>query len=337
MKSKPIDLVVMWVDNNDPQWQQEKARYSVSDNADGTIYRYRDWDLMRYWFRGVEQFAPWINNLYFVTWGHTPEWLNPNHPKLHIVKHEDFIPKEFLPTFSANTIETNLHRIRGLSEKFVLMNDDVFFIDKTSPCDFFHNDTPKDTVALNVHCPQKSLISQYFCLNDTGIINEHFDFRQSIKSNIGKWLNPKNGFNVLRTLSLLPCPRFPGFWQHHLASAYLKSTLETVWEKEPEVLSLTCSHKFRETTDVNQWVFKEWQIASGNFSLRSHHFGKAFYIDRDGVQQTAPRMLKYILQQKGKLISINDGPMTDNEFSSLVQSLQQTFNKILPKKSSYEK
>lgn len=337
MKAEPIDLVVMWVDSNDPKWQLERSRYSTSNNADGTIYRYRDWDLMQYWFRGVEKFVPWINNLYFVTWGHTPEWLNLNHPKLHIIKHEDFIPQEFLPTFSANTIETNIHRIKGLSEKFILTNDDTFFINKTSPRDFFHNSVPKETIALNVHCPQKSLISQYFCINDVSIINEHFNFKQSIRSNINKWFSPKNGSNILRTISLLPCPRFPGFWQHHLANAYLKSTFTTVWAKEPEILSLTCSHKFRETTDVNQWLFKEWQIASGNISIRNHRFGKSFYIDRDGVQKTAPQIIKYISQQKGKLISINDGPMTNDEFRNIIKSLQHTFNKILPEKSSYEK
>ena len=31
--------------------------------------RYRDWDLLRYWFRGVERFAPWVRRIHFVTWG----------------------------------------------------------------------------------------------------------------------------------------------------------------------------------------------------------------------------------------------------------------------------
>ena len=92
----------MWVDGNDPEWQKEKNNYDKKDNADGSIVRYRDWDLLQYWFRGVEKFAPWVNKVYFITWGHLPKWLDTSNPKLVIVNHKDYIPEEYLPTFSAN-------------------------------------------------------------------------------------------------------------------------------------------------------------------------------------------------------------------------------------------
>ena len=53
-------------------------------------------------------------------------WLNDNHPKLHIVNHRDYIPEECLPTFGPNPLMLNLHRIPGLSDRFVLFNDDTF-------------------------------------------------------------------------------------------------------------------------------------------------------------------------------------------------------------------
>ncbi len=332
-----IDFVVMWVDGNDSKWQLEKQKYEVNKNADGSVYRYRDWDLLQYWFRGVEMFAPWVRKIHFVTYGHIPKWLNTSNPKLNIVKHEDFIPKEYLPTFSANSIENNLHRINELSEHFAFFNDDFYLIKPTKPTDFFENGVPKDTVALNVHCPKKSLISQYFPINDANIINEHFDFHQSIKENFWKWINLKNGKNIVRTLVLLSCPRFPGFWQHHLASAYCKSTFEEVWSKEFDILNNTCMHKFRESTDVNQWLFREWQIASGNFLNRSSKFGKSFYIDCDGISNIQKEILHYITNQKGHMIAINDGPMSDEEFDNLIINLKQVFEYIMPTKSSFEK
>ncbi|WP_422804282.1 Stealth CR1 domain-containing protein [Streptococcus sp. FT1-55] len=332
-----IDFVVMWVDGNDPEWQKEKQKFSVDDNADGSIYRYRDFGLLKYWFRGVEKFAPWVNNVYFVTWGHVPEWLDLSNPKLKIVRHSDYIPKEYLPTFSANTIENNLHRINGLSEKFVLLNDDFYLINYVTEDDFFKNGKPMDTVALNVQCPQKSLISRYFGINNTAIINEYFDFKSSIKDNFWKWFTLKNGKPMLRSIILKSCPRFPGFWQHHLASSFLKSTFEEVWDKEFDTLNLTSSHKFRESTDVNQWLFKDWQVASGNFEVRNIKFGEAFYIDRDGIKTTKSKIIKYITKQKGKMIAINDGEMSDIEFDSLVEDLKNSFEKILPNKSSFEK
>lgn len=332
-----IDFVVMWVDGNDPEWQKEKQKFSVDDNADGSIYRYRDFGLLKYWFRGVEKFAPWVNNVYFVTWGHVPEWLDLNNPKLKVVKHSDFIPEEYLPTFSANAIENNLHRIDGLSEQFVLLNDDLYLIDSVKETDFFKNGKPMDTVALNVQCPQRSLVSRFFGINNTAIINDHFNFERSIKENFWKWYSLKNGKNVLRSIVLKGCPRFPGFWQHHLASSFCKSTFEEVWEKEYEILHQTSSHKFRESTDVNQWLFKAWQIASGNFEVRNVKFGESFYIDRDGITNIKNRIINYITHQKGKMIAINDGEMSDLEFNLLVEDLEKSFNEILPTKSHFEK
>ena len=332
-----IDFVVMWVDGNDPEWQKEKAKYDVNTNADGSLYRYRDWDLLQYWFRGIEKFAPWVRKIHFVTWGHIPKWLNTNNPKLNIVKHEDFIPHKYLPTFSANSIENNLHRIKDLSDNFVFFNDDFYLIKNSKETDFFKNNVPLDTAVLNVHCPKKSLVSQYFCINDTSIINEHFDFRNSLKQNFFKWFNIKNGGLIFRTIALLPSPRFPGFWQSHIASSYNKSTFEEVWKKEEEILDKTCSHKFRETTDVNQWVFKEWQIASGNFIPRSSKFGKSFYIDRDGIKKLKKKILNCIKKQKVNIVAINDGPMSDEEYSELIRDLKVSFETILPEKSSFEK
>lgn len=337
MEKEGIDFVVMWVDGNDPEWQKEKAKYDVNTDADGSIYRYRDWDLLQYWFRGVEKFAPWVRKVHFVTWGHIPKWLNTENPKLNIVKHQDFIPEKYLPTFSANSIETNLHRIEGLSNNFVFLNDDVYLIKNVKETDFFKGGVPLENAVLNVHCPKKSLISQYFCINDTSIVNEHFDFHSSIKKNFTKWFNIKNGMLNLRTLALLLSPRFPGFWQSHIASSYHKSTFEEVWELEEDVLDRTCSHKFREVTDVNQWVFKEWQIASGNFVPRSAKFGKSFYIDRDGISNLKKEILNSIKNQKYHMIAINDGPMTDEEYSDLIKDLKNAFDTILPERCSFEK
>ena len=120
-KTQKIDFVITWVDDSDLEWREEKAKFSGEDTRES---KYRDWGLLKYWFRGVEKFAPWVNRVHFVTYGHIPEWLNTECPKLNIVKHDDFIPKEYLPTFSSHTIELNLHRIPGLMEHFSYFNDD---------------------------------------------------------------------------------------------------------------------------------------------------------------------------------------------------------------------
>ena len=61
-----IDFVITWVDGEDPIWQEEKAKYS-DVGSDKRKSRFRDWDQLRFWFRAVEKFAPWVNKIHFVT------------------------------------------------------------------------------------------------------------------------------------------------------------------------------------------------------------------------------------------------------------------------------
>ena len=61
---------------------RKKAKYSHNPKGNG-VNRYRDWNNLRYWFRGVEKFAPWVRKIHFVTWGHIPDWLDTTNPKIN--------------------------------------------------------------------------------------------------------------------------------------------------------------------------------------------------------------------------------------------------------------
>ena len=115
IREQKIDFVIAWVDGSDLEWQKEKNKYAnpgdTTLQVDASMVRYREWDTLRYWFRAVEKYAPWVNQVYFVTCGHVPKWLNMDAPKLHFVRHQDYIPEQYLPTFSSHPIELNLHRI----------------------------------------------------------------------------------------------------------------------------------------------------------------------------------------------------------------------------------
>ena len=71
-----IDFVIPWVDGSDPAWRKEKYKYMGIDEPDAGDERYRDMGLLKYWFRAVEAYAPWVNQIHFITWGHLPDWLN---------------------------------------------------------------------------------------------------------------------------------------------------------------------------------------------------------------------------------------------------------------------
>ena len=153
MKDK-IDIVIPWVDGNDIKWQNEKNKYKQKkDEKLNNSSRFRDWDNLQYIFRGIEKFMPWVNNIFFITWGHLPKWLNVDNPKLKIINHKDYIPSKYLPTFNSHTIELNLYRIKDLSEKFIYFNDDTFVIDYMSESAFFKNGLPCDCGILNPIIP----------------------------------------------------------------------------------------------------------------------------------------------------------------------------------------
>ena len=85
--NEKIDFVIMWVDGSDPKWLEEKNKYlDKKIDTSNAINRYRDMGVLKYWFRGVEKFAPWVNKIHFITCGHLPIWLNADNLKLNIVK-----------------------------------------------------------------------------------------------------------------------------------------------------------------------------------------------------------------------------------------------------------
>ncbi len=330
---KPIDFVIIWVDGNDPLWQKEKAQYDESKiTVANSEVRYRDWDNLQYWFRGVDKFAPWVNKIHFVTWGHIPNWLDTTNPKLSIVRHKDYIPEKYLPTFSSHTIELNLHRIEGLAEQFVYFNDDTFITAPVKPEDFFKDGKPCDTVAQDCIFFGKDSAGFYNGANTT-VINANFNKKECIKKNPEIWFNPKNSLrNLIRTTLLLPWPWFPGFYYQHVATSFLKSNFIEVWEKEYDVLDETCSHRFRKNTDVNQWVVKFWQMAKGEVAVRRDDFAYCYHVKEGNFE----RLCKDIPSGKRKMLCINDTSKTI-DFDTKVKRVKEAFNKLLPETSTFEK
>lgn len=331
--SPKIDFVILWVDDTDPDWQSLCAHYAPACMDNGSdLNRFRDWGLLRYWFRSVERFAPWVNHIYFVTNGQIPSWLNPDHPKLTWIKHADYIPSAYLPTFNSNVIELWLHHIPGLSEQFVLFNDDMFLTAPVQPKDFFVGGLPCDAALLDTVTslsPEDCL--PHMLINNSALLNQRFHKREVMQKNIHKFFTLKYGKDLLRNFLLFPFQNFSAFRDSHLPSSHLKSTFQTVWQENYVLLEACCHNRFRSKTDLTHWLMKGWQICTGNFFPRCTAWGHHYELWEDDIDH----ICRNIGRQKHKAICINDSK-TDIDFVTIQIKLQKSFQSAFPTPSAFE-
>lgn len=339
-----IDFVVTWLDSSDPVWQEQYKQYKgVAESGDQSSARFRDWDLFRYWFRSVETYAPWVNKVYLVTNGTFPTWINPNHPKLVLVKHSDYIPDKFLPTFNSCTIELHMNKIEGLSDRFVYFNDDCYINAPISPEYYFKDGLPCDSNIETVfNVPTFNPIDRFTIyismMVDIGVLNAHFDRRKVWRQSPKRWLGThlgKAGFltSLYLMMSSKGKGRFVGFNWKHVEQPFLKAVFDEVWEKEAAMLEESCT-RFREEVILNPYIFRYWQLASNLFYPVKLNKARKYRIEKNHM----PKILSTIMNPQVKSLCVNDTPVcTEEEFSQYKEAIHKVFNEKFPQKSSYEK
>ncbi|WP_223875889.1 Stealth CR1 domain-containing protein [Paucilactobacillus kaifaensis] len=310
-----IDIVLPWVNGEDRSWLEKKNQYRIKndDEIEGEetleelngVEKYRDSGTLKYVLRSIFKFAPWVNHIYLITDHQIPDWINVKYPLITIVNHEDFIPTQWLPTFSSNAIILNSFRIKNLSEHFILFNDDMILNDQVEPGNFFTKKGLPVDIGIYSVIPSFEDFS-HMILNNTIVINKYFNKWSGIRANFFSFFNVKYGRSLLRSFLALPWHGITGFYNPHMPISYLKSSFEIVWEYEEKWLSETSSHKFRASSDLTDWVVRYWQLQSGKFKAGSINFGKYY------LQTQTHEIIKDLNDSKHKIICINDTPMTKN-------------------------
>lgn len=327
-----IDFVITWVDMDDPKWKEDFAECSGKiDNSHNSFSeaRFRDYGFLKYWFRGVEKFAPWVRKIHFVTCGQKPEWLDENNPKLNLVNHKDFIPEQFLPTFNSSSIEMHMYKIPGLSEHFVYFNDDFFIINTVGKERFFKNGLPCDIAAFQYH-PGFSQWEKRI-KNNIRLINKHFDKKEVMNRFHDKWYNEIYGKKARFNYLLKYYPKFITLRTPHNAQPYLKSTFEDIWSVVGEELMETSSHRFRSTADLTPELLRAWQICRGNFEpYNTYNDTKMF-----PLVLRSKKAIDAVKNQSYKLVCLNDNVHIRN-YTEVMEHLNDAFESILPRKSGFE-
>jgi hypothetical protein len=327
-----IDFVITWVDMEDPKWKAEFAQYSgKKENEKNGVSeaRFRDYGFLKYWFRGVEKFAPWVRKIHFVTSGQKPEWLDENNPKINLVNHKDYIPAEFLPTYNSVVIERYLHKIPDLAEHFVYFNDDFYIINNISTERFFKNGVPCD-IAVFQYNPSWS---QWYkrIKNNLRIINKHFDKKEVMARDHDKWFHKSYGSRARWNHLLKPYGKFITLRTPHNAQPYLKSTFEEVWAVAEKELTETSANRFRTVTDYTPELFRTWQICKGNFEPYNTYSDTKMF----PLMIKPKQAIKAIFNQSYTLICLNDNVHIRN-YAQVMENIKNAFESILPEKSSFE-
>lgn len=225
----PIDAVYTWVDGDDPVWMQaretrlaEAGDTAQSHRSSGRA-RFVDRDELRYSLRSLHLFAPWIRTIHLVTAGQVPRWLS-DHPQINLVDHRDILPASALPTFNSHAIETSLHKIPGLAEHFIYLNDDFLLGRPQRPQQFF------DTAGHP---------AVFFSAHNIGIEGDP-DAAPWLQA---AWNNRRllrETFGVVSTNSLA-----------HAPYAHRRSVLEEIEERFPDELARTAHSPFRGDDNVS--------------------------------------------------------------------------------------
>ncbi|MFM5904215.1 MAG: Stealth CR1 domain-containing protein [Microbacteriaceae bacterium] len=274
----PIDAVYLWVDGSDPTWLAKKSAYdSNSDSSHGSAAsRFISRNELYFSIRSLLDHARWVNKIWVVTDGQTPD-LGEFADLVTVIEHKDFIPADYLPTFNSHTITANLHRIEGLSEHFLYLNDDIFFGRNLHPGIWF------DTLGRSVVRYTKTLLPGF----ETNSIDTIHRIRQNTVA-----LGHAAGYKTT-TRSIQHGP-------HPLQ----KQIMAELWKAHPESLETTCRNRFRSETDiVPEWLHNFAAITSA----RSFVGGKLTYnYVVLNARATLPKILALFVRRLPSVLCLND-------------------------------
>ena len=301
-----IDYVVTYVDSSDPNWKDLYRKRMHGLDPISNSRRYRDMNTIMYAIRSIEKFIPWINHIYFVVQSESqiPNWLNRDNPKIKIVYHEDYIPREFLPTFNSNVIEMFMHKLPGLSKNFILANDDMIIVKPLSPEHFFMDEKPVDPGII---------ANRNYALEN----NKTF---KHIKYNCAKLASELANSKELILYS-----------NYHLPMAHSLDIWNEVWAKaSKEIIQGLKNSPKRTIRNYNHWLFRYYGLLTGKYFV-SPEINKSGYMglnDNTILFEITERI------SKSEMICLNDA-VKDNS-DEIYRIVNLSLSKILPDKSSFE-
>lgn len=315
--SCPVDAVITWVDGNDKNWLKRKnaalgleTERLVQDATDAS--RFEPLDELKYCLRAIEQYAPWIRKIFLVTDRQTPEWLQvKENNRLKVIDHSAIWkdPAD-LPVFNSHAIEANLHRIDGLAEHFLYLNDDMILTAPVSPDTFFH---PSGVTKVFY---SKALV----------------DFKDLSDQDNVSTVAAKNARTILHSRGF-PMMNRKFF---HTPYAFNRSILEKIEQEFADISERVSATKFRSLDDV---AFAGSFYFNYALAVGAAVPGKIRYDYIDPADSGAlDRLDRIIRKRHTQCIVVNDGSqaVSPEEREIIKKVIPARLSQLLPVKSSFE-
>ncbi|NLE78657.1 MAG: hypothetical protein GX610_03585 [Rhodococcus sp.] len=310
-----IDVVYTWVDGDDEAWQAEKQRYAAelgkSPSAGRVVRdeRFRNRDELKYSLRSVELFAPWVRRIHIVTADQCPPWLNIDHPRINLVSHRDiYSDLSWLPTFNSSGIETQLHHIPGLADRFLYFNDDFFLGQLCDPADFFE----PNGVLKFFPSSQRAY--------EGDIDRDSEEYIQADKNAIELFRKefPSVGREIMR----------------HVPYASDRNLLAELEAKYPDQFAACASSRFRSALDLRPIAFMQYHFGyQHRLAMRSSISHRYLALWKPSIR----RQLATVEQRRAhKTFCINDVGLQPGRTADINQAVVEFLEAYFPQPSQFE-
>ena len=323
-KQEDIDIVYTWVDVTGPGFKDDLQKYleaeasSVSPLA-VSLERFRNNDELRYSLRSVETFAPWVRKIHIITNGQIPQWLDTTNKRVSIVSHDMIFPdKSHLPTYNSNAIELQLHRVPGLSRRFLYLNDDCF-LGRAISRSHFITDSGGEYVYFEP-IPVSSNVQE------GSVLTRSYAYTQEIVERL--WGRKGTRF--------LPA---------HVPQMYDKEILAHLENLLAKEFRQTSSHRFRAQNDlVLRILYFFYLLESKEQAGKGHEAKFLEWVSNDySLLMLENRLLKmwraffYLLRRRPRFFCVNDDLGDVGSDNLILCSLRIFFRAYFLRSSSFER
>ncbi|MEQ1412340.1 Stealth CR1 domain-containing protein [Acinetobacter indicus] len=239
-----IDIVIAWVDGNDPAHKIKRQKYLNSQQSLSSVEdtRFASNDEIYYNIASILKYVPYVGKIFIVTDQQAPLALSAfqdqglcSKDQIQVIDHTSLFSgyEQCLPTFNSLSIEAMLWNIPNISDYFLYLNDDFFFNAPSAIEDFLINDRIK--------------IYGHWRSNFT--LKMKYQYRSWLKKQFQK--EPKSKYTIAQMLSA-DILGFNKYYEiHHRPHILSKQLLEKYFEDHAEILYNQIQYKFR---DFDQYL-----------------------------------------------------------------------------------